>query len=564
MFFKKFFTLLLVIQMSVLMAERSDKKSTATKEALAVIPAVPEIKLDFNGVPDEAFWQNALTVRPKLPHRQNYLQSKAETLVHFCSDISNLYIGIVCYEPDEVTVNNAVTLPWKSDSVEIFIANAAHPAWYRQIVIGANGGKFSQMIHESQWQGKAAVSKNMWSAEIVVPLDKLGKVSGGDLRMNILRTRRSVKEIITYQLLKARALEVESFAPAAMPGALDMLHHAPWTFQTTSRSAGVAYETAAPAESCFFYRQQGAQQWLRSNGRSTADKLVHSCVIENLLPDTVYEYYVPGMKKTGSFKTLCEKNQDFSAVIVPDLHCRAFELANIIKRHDVQQSDFLVLLGDQLAASLAREYHYDGYLNTVIANWQKPFYVAVGNHEGRGEAADSFYDLFANGRKAGFFAFCHKKVSFVILDCDRDEDMSDEYKQQQIEFLKKYTASDEFKNAQYRVLLLHVPISFFWRRWGKENFEIFSALSQEVQQSFDLALSGHIHQYTYCLAGDKTITSQEPTIHGMKAERKLPFPEFTAPELATVMLKKSNNSLQVNIFDQHSKLIENYSVKPKR
>ncbi len=555
------FVALLLIYSAAANCGEAMKKVAGT---IPVIPAFAESKLQFDGCVDDDCWQNALTIEPKLLHRQGGLQSAAQTQVKLFSDPDNLYIGIVCYEPEQVIVDKSVELPWKSDSVEFFIANSVRPAWYRQIVIGANNGKFSQMLHESQWQGKVQVGKNLWSAELIVPLDKLGSVANGDLRINVLRTRRAVKEIITYQLLKARALEVESFAPVALPGAADMLHKNAWTFRITAQSAGIAYESAAPSTGSFFYRAAGSQHYQHVSGSSSSDKLVHSCVLKNLQPDTVYEYYVPGMKKTGSFRTLSNKNQDFSAVIVPDLHCRAFELANILKRQDVLQSDLLFLLGDQLAASLAREYHYTGYLDTVLENWRKPFYVAVGNHEGRGEAADSFYDLFANGEKAGFFAFAHKGVSFVILDSDRDVDMSAEYKAQQIGFLKKYTASDEFKNAQYRVLLLHVPISFFWRRWGKENFEIFSALPREVQQSFDLALSGHIHQYTYCLEGDKTITSQEPTIHGMQAERQLPFPEFTAPELAAIVLKKSDQALQVNIFDQHGKLLVDYSVKPDK
>ncbi|MBE6366833.1 MAG: hypothetical protein E7052_02845 [Lentisphaerae bacterium] len=543
--------------------EIMSKKNNPAADMLT-IPALPEVLLTPDGEVKEDFWSKAAVIEPQLLYRQNGLTSKAKTVVRLCSDPNNLYIGIVCEEPDAVVVDENDPMPWKSDSVEIFIAGNRHPAWYRQIVVGASGKKFSQMIHESQWQSKTCRSKNFWSAELVIPLDKLGKIASGDLRMNILRTRRCVKEIITWQPLKARALEVETFGKVALPGAIDVLRYGAWTFQIKSRSAGLAYESSVPVDGCFYYRKQGSKKWLQTAGNASTEPLLRSCYLTQLEPDTIYEYYVPGMKKIAGFRTLSEQNGDFSAVLIPDLHCRALYLENLLKRADVQKSDLLFLLGDQLAASLAREYHYDGYLKTIFEYWNKPFYAVFGNHEGRGEAADSFYDIFAGGKKAAFDAFSHKGVFFVILDTDRDFDMSEEYKKLQIGFLKKVTATDEFKRAEFRVLLLHVPISFFWRRWGNENYAIFSALPPETRQMFDLALSGHIHQYTRCLAGDKTITSEEPTIHGMKAERQLPFPEFTAPELALIQLKKFGKTLQVNIFDQHGKLIEDYIVKPKR
>ena len=542
----------------------STPSSGSASSAWPVIPALPSPDWRPDGVPDEPFWQKAAVLEAKRLFRKDNQFSAVTTRFRFCTDPRNLYIAAECGEPAGVNRDDPDDRPWSSDSVEIFLAGGAHPAWFRQLVVGANGGKFSRMIHESQWQAAVACGEGQWSAEIAVPLEMLGALDRDDLCLNMLRTRRNVREIITWQPLRARALEVENFGRVVAAGAPDAIRHAPWLFRIKNDGAGIAWETVrSAAPGGVFFRERGSARWSEAAARSHADARVHSVRLAGLKADTAYEYWVPGMKDIGSFRTLSEQSEECAFALTSDVHCRAFQLRKMLERPDVQACDLFILLGDQIDASEAREYHFDGFLNVLKEHWPKPFYCVYGNHEGRGEAKDSFYDLFAGGQKAGYDAFLHKGVFFVILDTDRDFAMSEEYRQEQIRFLRETVRSEAFQKAQYRVLLQHVPMAFAWRRWGTENYAVFSALPPEAQKAFDLALAGHIHEYTRTLPGDKTVFSREKSVHGLPAVRSLAFPEFVVPELALVLLRKNDREMVLEIFDQYGKKIVGHSVKAR-
>ncbi len=538
---------------------RQEKNTMETEKNLAVIPFFPELSLADGGELTESFWSEALTVHPQIIFKSGGRISAAATGLKLCMDRKNLYIGVVCREPLQIVSGGEKPSPWAADNVEFFIGSLNRPQWYCQVVTGANGIRFSRMLDESCWTGAVAVQKTHWSAKIAVPRAVLGSFDGGVV-INLLRERKTAGELITYRELAERALEVDRFAGV---GAYSSLHREPWTFRIKTDRAGVAWETAAPSPGRIFYRESGTVEWQSIDRTVRKTPYIHSVEISGLKPDTEYEYFVPGMTEYGKFRTLDAKHENFTFAMTSDTHTRTRELAAMLKRADVRAADMFFLLGDQLEASLAPDTHYQAFLNTLTANWKKPFYCVYGNHEGRGAAAESFYDLFCHGRRAGYDAFAHKGVFFVILDTDHDNGIPGEYCQEQFEFLKKTVNSPEFKQAQLRVLISHVPLKFMYGRWGVEQLEMMQKLAPAERDLFDAAFSGHIHWYCRSLPGEKKLFSAKPQLNGNTAVHDFRFPEFTAPEAGLFVVNKEDDVLKLKVFDRFGTLLDERDIRRK-
>ena len=517
--------------------------SAAASETVTV-PAIPEIELTSGG-PDEPFWREAAVVFPKLNFKDESKTSKVKTEVRLIMDRKNLYLAVSCEEPLAISAAKPGENPWRGDCVEIFFARRNRPAWYRHLIVGADGRRANLMLHESQWSAITVREKNRWSTKLTLPLSALGKLDG-DLGFNVVRTRQAARELITWRPLQKQMLAPEKFGRIALTGSPAELFHSPWTFQIASGSAGIAWETFRTGPGIAFLRQKGETRW-RQLRCSTKDGTVHSVRATGLRENTVYEYWVPGAADFGEFRTLSSTPGDFAFILTTDIHCRARQLADLLKQPQAQNAELLFLLGDQIDASMVRENHYDGFLDDLLAVWKRPFYCLYGNHESRGAARNSFYEPFC-GNGPGYWSFVHKGVCFVLLDTDHDGRISPDCLKEQTEFLRRTVKTPEFRQAQWRVLLLHVPLTFRPdKRWGEDNFALMQALTPAERDSFDAAFSGHTHVYCRTRPGEKTVFSAYPKLARTKI-RPFAFPEFTGPQLGLIRVEKTADTLAVEVF----------------
>lgn len=545
-------------QDTVVNSNQKEKKSMSRSWKAAeqlVIPFYPDLQneRDFQAV--------AAFVKPSLLFGSGSKHSQAETEIRIAMDSQNLYIAAACFEPLTVDTGKVRTSPWKSDNIEIFLANLERPVWYRQFVVGVNGRRFSDMVHENSWSAKTLVEKNKWCTKLTIPLKVLGRMSGQKLCMNILRQRRNAKELISWAKMDMRALEPYNFKKISVAAAPDMILQEPWTFMVKTNSAGVAWESKMPSDTVLYFRKKGTKKFTEVKRQESTE--LHSLILNDLQPNTEYEYCVSGGSKVYSLKTLSAKKSDFSFALTMDFHGRSTQLTKILKQANVKKCDLLFLMGDQLNASIARDVHYDGYLNAIQKYWQKPFYCLYGNHDARGQAASAHFDLFAGKEEKGYDAFMHKGVFFVLLDADRDVAASAEYMQKQAEFLKKTVRSDTFKNADFRILLLHVPVTFKYGRWGNENIKLIEHLTKAEQKMFDVALSAHIHEYCATSPVNKTVISADADLNGKTPVRLQSFPEITGPELGLILVRKNSTQMQIRVFDKTDKLIATHIIPLK-
>ena len=70
----------------------------------------------------------------------------------------------------------------------------------------------------------------------------------------------------------------------------------------------------------------------------------------------------------------------------------------------------------------------------------------------------------------------------------------DKYRQEELEWLKKEVASAEFKNADFKIVVIHMPIIQNKKNWYGMEFlaKHFGPVLKEA--SIDLMISGHTHR----------------------------------------------------------------------
>ncbi len=177
----------------------------------------------IDGRLDEADWQQAPSSTGFLALGKD-TPAAADTVVALLSDAENIYLGIRCQEPGQVTAQQADngTVIWRDDVVEVFFGPVAEDRQLSQFVISAGGGRYlgfgnasNLPIDYDAWEGKASVGDGFWQAELRIPfrlLAEAGFGADGDLvAFNVARQRRAAKELSTWSRLRESFHEVENY-----------------------------------------------------------------------------------------------------------------------------------------------------------------------------------------------------------------------------------------------------------------------------------------------------------------------------------------------------------------
>lgn len=257
-------------------------------------------------------------------------------------------------------------------------------------------------------------------------------------------------------------------------------------------------------------------------GIMVANNKINQFTLTNLKPGKKYYYrvfsqeitrYASYSKTFGdtvkselkSFKTLDDSNQDFRVILYNDIHSN---VAMFEQLHDIVSKkpyDLVIFNGDCFDDAEKEE----DIVDRLVAYTPKyrsdeiPAIFIRGNHETRGEYSLHLWDYLGRMNGRSYNAFSIGDTRFVLLDCGEDKpdehkvyfDMNDftQYRLDQTEFLKKEIASSEFKNANKRILIHHIPI------FG-ENLDSYTPCSDLWKPvlkdvPFDIALNGHLHKH---------------------------------------------------------------------
>lgn len=167
--------------------------------------------------------------------------------------------------------------------------------------------------------------------------------------------------------------------------------------------------------------------------------------------------------------------------------------------------DFLAVNGDLLNHIQAQEQVTSLFLEPCSAplGGARPFVFVRGNHEARGQYARQLLEYFDLPNGGYYYAFTWGPVYFLVLDGGEDKsDQSKEYfglvnfepyLRRQAEWVAEQVNSDAFRQAAFRVVLCHIPLTP--SEGGiKYRAPIIAALNGA---GVDLSISGHTHRHAY-------------------------------------------------------------------
>ena len=269
------------------------------------------------------------------------------------------------------------------------------------------------------------------------------------------------------------------------------VNHGPYLQGLCYDGVIVVFTTSHNGFSKVEIRERGASEVRvcdsRKDGLIMANNTHNVIRIDGLKPSTDYEYRIVstrvldfqpykvtfGEKVTTewqSFRTFDPKAKEFSFVVMNDIHDDAEKCRKLLSMQPMERADMVFYVGDIMSYFSRPEQPYTSFIDVSVEQFakNKPFAVVRGNHETRGYLARTYDEFIHNtrdGKYYGFYTFGSTAV--VMLDCGEDKPDNhpvyagfvafDEYRLEQVEWLKQVLKSKEFRKAKNRIVMLHIP-----------------------------------------------------------------------------------------------------------
>jgi acid phosphatase type 7 len=255
-----------------------------------------------------------------------------------------------------------------------------------------------------------------------------------------------------------------------------------------------------------------------SDGLIDAYNRIHEIFLEELKPGKQYYYRIASKQvktfeqedlieygetiysEIYSFTTLHPDQKEVSWLVLNDIHDRPESFPLLMKMNGNDPYDFVFLNGDMFNFQIDEEQIIEHLLKpcTEIFATQKPMLFQRGNHEMRGKFAHGLKNYFSypDGK---YFSYQIGPVLMIVLDTGEEEiksglDQSDEYRVKQAVWLEKLMQSNEYKQAKYKVVIMHIPPFYSFNQKGSRHCtQVFSPLFD--QYKVDLVIAGHTHVY---------------------------------------------------------------------
>ena len=302
--------------------------------------------------------------------------------------------------------------------------------------------------------------------------------------------------------------------------------HGPYLQNVTQTGATIIFNSNKLIVPGVMIKPEGGSfQLIRNSHKGLIDvgDNIHKVRIKDLQPGKQYEYrlfaceilnYHPYKCTFGDtvlsesyiFKTFNPGQNSLNFTVFCDIHDRADKLGQYLSHNDIEKQDCYFLNGDIMGHIEEEEQLYTSFLDTCISRFasEKPFYYVRGNHETRGQFARQLSNYLDFADDKYYYAQTIGPVRFLVLDGGEDKpDTSkeysglvdfDSYRYQELEWLKKEVAGDEFQNAPFRIVIIHMPILENKKNWHGMAFlaQHFGPVLEEA--GIDLMISGHTHR----------------------------------------------------------------------
>lgn len=345
----------------------------------------------------------------------------------------------------------------------------------------------------------------------------------------------------------------------------------------TNRDA-VGWVETAPNDSLHFYADQRPQFFQTIHGRKTIGKL-HRVRITGLQKGTTYryrviarevtrneDYFVQYGKSVGSdvfehapyrFTTFDNDKPSIRCTIVNDIHGNNERQKQLLSSVREQANDFVFFNGDMANHLSSEQQIIDDFLKTATELFASdiPFFYSRGNHETRGRFAYEYLNYFPTPTGETYYTFQDGPAFFIVLDGGEDKPDNDieyhelgnydPYREEQARWLKEVVESEAFKQAPFRIVLMHItPLNDTWHG-ALESYRLFLPILNG--QGIDLMLCGHTHQHAYIPAG----------------EADCDFPLLINGNTHAVDLEIDNQNIEMTVRDEQHRTIQSLHFSRK-
>ncbi|MCD8193237.1 MAG: metallophosphoesterase, partial [Tannerellaceae bacterium] len=290
----------------------------------------------------------------------------------------------------------------------------------------------------------------------------------------------------------------------------------------------------APDDGSHFYAEERPQHYQSEFGRRAVGCL-HRITVKGLEPGVRYRYrifskevmeltshYVQYGKiassavyrtRPYSFTTLDKNKEEISFRVVNDIHGDSELLATLAGDTKTAGMDFIFFNGDMVSTMDSEEQLFTKFMNQAISDFATdiPLFLSRGNHEARGNFSPQFMTYFPTSTGTPYYMFTAGPACFLVLDGGEDKPDSDieywgladfdAYREEQAAFIKEAMEKDAYRNAAFRIVIMHVPPLAGPTPWhGSRHLqEQFVPLLN--QANVDVMLCAHTHRHMYYPAG---------------------------------------------------------------
>ena len=351
------------------------------------------------------------------------------------------------------------------------------------------------------------------------------------------------------------------------------------TFVWEVNNPSIGWVELAPDDGSHFYATPRTKYFNTKSGVKMTSQL-HAVKITGLQPGTTYRYRVYAQEvlshegwrvhygdiaatnvysqKPLTFTTRDTKKSTTSFIILNDVHARKDVITPLLNFAKYKEREMVFFNGDMVSQFTDEQTIFDGFMDESIQVFAKvkPLYYVRGNHETRGPFATHFQDYFNPRENHIYGTLQDGPIFFILLDTGEDKPDSDleyagitdydNYRTEQVEWLKQVIASEAFKQAKFKVVIGHIPPVPEKGAWHgtREVMEKFVPILNKG--GVDIMICGHLHQHVYV----------EPT-------EKVHFPVLVNSNNACVLAETKGNELNVKVIGLDGKVTfdKNYPAK---
>lgn len=351
----------------------------------------------------------------------------------------------------------------------------------------------------------------------------------------------------------------------------------PYLQNPTSNGITVMWETTVPAY-CWVEYGTDTTQLKRArtlvDGQVVCNNKLHKIRIPDLQPGRKYYYrvcsqemllYQAYKKEFGNtarsefsdFTLPSAANDSFTAVVFNDLHQHTSTFRALCKQIQNVDYDFAVFNGDCVDDPVSHEQatSFISELTEGVHVDRIPAFFMRGNHEIRNAYSiglRNHYD-YVGDKTYGSFNWGDTRI--VMLDCGEDKPdthwvyygLNDftQLRNEQVDFLKKEFSAKDFKKADKRILIHHIPL------YGNDSKNLCMELWNDLLKKapFDVSINAHTHRYAYHPKG--TQGNNFPVVIGGGYK----------PDTATVMiLEKKKDELRIKVLNVKGEVLLDITV----